>query len=454
MMEYQDFLIQKELVMPDSGIEVDDSDLHDSLFPFQRDLVRWALRKGRAAIFATTGMGKTRMQVEWARLTGQNVLIVAPLAVAHQTIDEAASIGIPIRYSRDGNYINGITITNYEMVSHFNASDFGAVVLDESSILKSHDGKTRTALIAQFAQTPYRLCCTATPAPNDISEIANHAEFLGVLTRAEMLATFFVHDEKDWRLKGHAEQPFYQWLASWGMSLQAPSDLGYSDDGFDLPGLEIKSVLVDSDYVPEGQLFATTLKGITDRTNVRKSTIAERVEAAVSLIESEPDEPWLVWCGLNDEGTELANAIDGSVLVEGSQSPETKAESLRRFANGNDRILITKPSIAGFGMNFQHCARMVFVGLGDSYEQYFQAIRRCYRFGQTREVHAYVVLSTLEEPIYFNVLRKEKDAVRIANELVKHVIEYERSELGNARQVLPYEPQLMMELPHWMEVAA
>ncbi len=451
---YDRFLTSKALTFPASGIDVDAGQIHDSLFDFQRDLVRWALRKGRSAIFATTGMGKTRMQVEWARLTGERVLIVAPLAVAHQTIAEAATIGVDIAYSRTGQPGKTITITNYEMVSHFNAADFGAVVLDESSILKSHDGKTRTALIRQFGQTPYRLCCTATPAPNDISELANHAEFLGVMNRSEMLATFFVHDERDWRLKGHAEQPFYQWLASWGMSLQAPSDLGYPDEGFALPALRIDPVFVASDYVPEGQLFATTLKGVTDRARVRKSTIDERVASAVELIEAEPDEPWLIWVGLNDEGYDLAKAIPGASLVEGNQSPEVKAAALHRFANGDDRVLITKPSIAGFGMNFQHCARMVFVGLGDSYEQYFQSIRRCYRFGQAREVHAYIVLSTLEEPIYYNVLRKEKDAQRIADELVKHVIEYERAELGSARQVLPYTPTVPMVMPQWLGVVA
>jgi superfamily II DNA or RNA helicase len=453
-LDYERFLGAKTLTFPASGIDVDECELHPSLFPFQMDLVRWALRKGRSAIFATTGMGKTRMQVEWARLTGERVLIVAPLAVAHQTIDEASKISVPIRYSRDGIAHDGITITNYEMVHKFSARDFGAVVLDESSILKSHDGKTRSALIKQFSQTPYRLCCTATPAPNDISEIANHAEFLGVMNRVEMLATFFVHDERDWRLKGHAEGPFYEWLASWGMSLQKPSDLGYPDDGFDLPPLSILPRFVASDYVPAGQLFATTLKGVTDRTKVRKETIDDRVRAAVDLIRAEADEPWLIWCGLNDEGNALAEALPGALHVEGSQSPEAKADALQAFAAGDAQWLITKPSIAGFGMNFQRCARMVFVGLGDSYEQYFQAIRRCYRFGQDREVHAHIVLSSLEEPIYHNVLSKEKDAKRIADELVKHVIEYERAELGSARQTIPYEPTVPMQLPEWIGVAA
>jgi hypothetical protein len=291
MTDYGAFLERKMPMLPSSGIEVDPDAIHPSLFPFQRDLVRWALRKGRSAIFATTGLGKTRMQLEWGRLIDQPVLFVAPLAVAQQTVREAAAIGIELTYARSHDQATRLTITNYEMVDRFDASQFGAVVLDESSILKSQDGKTRTRLIEQFARTPYRLCCTATPAPNDTSELANHAEFLGVLTRPEMLATFFVHDmdkHKDrttsgWRLKGHAQDPFYRWLASWGMSVQKPSDLGYDDALFALPPLSIESVILPTDYVPPGQLFATTLKGIGDRAAVRKQTIGERVSAAVSL---------------------------------------------------------------------------------------------------------------------------------------------------------------------------
>lgn len=458
---YSEFIENKIPILPSSGIEVSQDDINPTLFPFQRDLVQWALRKGRSAIFATTGMGKTRMQLEWGRLTGERVLFVAPLAVAQQTVREAAALGIDLVYARSQDDAAPMTITNYEMVDRFDASQFGAVVLDESSILKSHDGKTRSRLIEQFSRTPYRLCCTATPAPNDTAEITNHAEFLGILSRVEMLATFFVHDMDKtkahgggWRLKGHATEPFYRWLASWGMSLQKPSDLGYDDGDYKLPGLSIKRTILPTDYVPAGQLFATTLKGVSDRANVRKQTLPERVDAAVDLITAEPDEPWLVWVGLNDEGQELAKRIPGSVNVEGSQSPEEKADALLRFVNGEIRVLITKPSIAGFGMNFQHCARMVFVGMGDSYEQYFQAIRRCYRFGQKREVHAHIVLTEPEETIYENVLRKEREATATATELVKHVAAYERAEIGHARQQIGYAPTVLMCVPDWIEVAA
>lgn len=453
MNDYLSFLDTKIPVLPASGIDVSDDQIHQSLFGFQRDLVRWALRKGRSAIFATTGLGKTRMQLEWGRLTGERVLFVAPLAVAQQTVREAAVLGIDLAYARSQADAAPFTITNYEMVDRFDADWFGAVVLDESSILKSHDGKTRTRLIEQFGRTPYRLCCTATPAPNDTAELANHAEFLGILSRVEMLATFFVHDERNWRLKGHAREPFYRWLASWGMSVQRPSDLGYDDAAYELPPLSIRPVILPTEYTPPGQLFATTLKGVGDRAAVRKQTIAERVAAAVDLIQVEPDEPWLVWVGQNAEGAAMQAAIPGSVNVEGNQSPEDKADALMRFVAGEIRVLITKPSIAGFGLNFQHCARMVFVGLGDSYEQYFQAIRRCYRFGQQRTVHAYIVLTEPEETIYQNVLGKEREAQITAAELVKHVGAFARAEIGQARQQIGYSPAVPMRLPEWLEAA-
>lgn len=439
MNSYEEFLATKTSQHHASGHEVIDEDIHPMLFPFQRDLVRWSIRKGRAAIFADTGMGKTLMQLEWARLTGQPTLIVAPLSVARQTIREGAKIGLEIDYARQQPLTpQALTITNYEMVDHFDPEMFGAVVLDESSILKAFDGKTRTKLIELFAGVPYRLCCTATPAPNDIGELANHAEFLGICTRVEMLSQYFVHDDQGWRLKGHAEQPFYKWLASWGMSLRRPSDLGYSDEGYDLPGLDIESLIVESDYAPEGQLFPTVLKGIGDRSAVRRATLADRVKAAASLVNGTPD-PYIAWCGLNDESHQLAALVPDAVEVEGSQSPEEKAELLERFVNGEARVLITKPSIAGFGLNFQHCARMVFVGLSDSYEQYYQCIRRCYRYGQTRPVKVHIVLTEVEETVLANVMRKEEEAERTGRELVKHVAEFERAEIGTKEERFVYQ---------------
>jgi DNA modification methylase/superfamily II DNA or RNA helicase len=436
--DYATFLAQKRLVVPACGRDVPADELHPALFPFQRVLVRWSLRKGRAALFADTGLGKTLMQLVWAQHAAERVLILAPLAVAQQTVAEGARFGIDVTYARKQSdaALTGITITNYEMLGHFDAATFGAVVLDESSILKSFEGKVRSALISTFAATPFRLCCTATPAPNDVAELANHAEFLGVLSRTEMLARFFVFEQLPhgqgtrWRLKGHAHDPFYRWLASWAMSVKHPSDLGYSDDGFVLPPLQIEPCIVPTEYTPPGQLFATRLHGIQERSQVRRSTLMDRVNAAVGLITAEPEESWLVWCGLNDEGRELARRLSGALLVEGADSPEVKATALTAFARGAARILITKVTIAGFGMNFQHCARMAFVGLSDSYEQYYQAIRRCWRFGQARSVRAYVVLSEPEEPVYRNVLNKEQEADRMNQELIGHVAAFERAEIA------------------------
>ncbi len=432
-MSYQQFLRSKQMVVPPSGIEVAPEAINPMLFPFQRDLVCWALRKGRAAIFADTGLGKTFMQLEWARLTAERALILAPLAVVKQTVEEGERWGIavqPARTQADAAE-QGITITNYEMLPHFDPDYFRAVVLDESSILKSFQGKTRNSLIKAFQRTPMRLCCTATPAPNDISEIANHAEFLGIMTRSEMLAAFFVHDDEGWRLKGHARQPFWRWLASWGMSIKRPSNLGYDDAGYHLPPLHIVPSIVQSGYVPKGQLFNTGIKGVTDRAAVRKVTIGQRVAAAAEMIQSDRHQ-WIAWVGLNDEGRLLAQQIPGAELVEGSQSPEEKTAHLARFLSGESRVIISKPSIFGFGLNLQRCARMVFVGLGDSYEQYYQCIRRCWRFGQRAPVYAHIVLTDAEEPIYQNVIRKEREAQAMSDEVIANVAEYEKQEVKSA----------------------
>lgn len=451
--EYAAFLAGKRRTVPDAGLEVAATDLHPALHPFQRDLVRWSLRKGRAALWADTGLGKTLMQLSWATHAADRALILAPLAVARQTVAEGARWGVSVTYAREQSQAAdpGITVTNYEMFRHFDPAAFGAIVLDESSILKSHEGKTRQFLIDACRRVPFRLCCTATPAPNDVAELANHAEFLGVLTRAEMLATYFVHDGAGWRLKGHARDPFHRWLASWGMSVGRPSDLGYDDAGYDLPPLTIDPVFLPVDYAPAGQLFFTALKGVGDRAAVRRATLVARIGAAADLINADPNEPWLGWVGLNDEGRELARLVPDAVLVEGNQTPDAKADALTRFAAGEVRVLITKPSVAGFGMNFQRCARMVFVGLSDSYEQYYQAIRRCWRYGQARPVTAHVVLTEPEQAIFDNVLRKERDAVATRRALVRHVAGYEREELGHVIQAVPYEPARPMRLPAWMD---
>lgn len=432
---YQDFLARKRLLVAPAGKTVASADIHPLLFDFQRDLVAWALRKGRAALFADTGLGKTFMQIEWARGTGERSLIVAPLSVARQTVNEARKLDANVHYTRSSvDLTDGINITNYEMLDHFDPAAFGAVVLDESSILKALDGKTRQKLTDMFSETPFRLCCTATPAPNDIAEIGNHSEFLGIMPHHEMLASFFVHgdmgkgERQGWRLKGHAEEAFYRWLASWSMAVRTPSDIGYSDDGYILPALTITPTFVKTDYVPEGQLFFTDLKGIQQRNEVRKATMPERVAAVAEMVNGNNDQ-WIVWHGLNDEGYLLRGTIPDGVLVEGSHSPEYKAQAFEDFQDGKFRVLISKPSIAGMGMNFQNAHNMAFVGLSDSWEMYYQSIRRCYRFGQEHPVNVQIVLSDAEHDIYENVMRKEREAKRMQERLIEHVAGYEREEL-------------------------
>lgn len=449
MSDYAAFLAGKRPRLANAGIEVPEEAFSRHLFPFQRDLARWALRKGRAAIFADTGLGKTRMQLEWARLSGERALILAPLSVARQTVREAEVLGIDAKYARSQADVDdgAVTVTNYEMVHAFDPEAFGAVVLDESSILKNTASVYRNLLTEMFSGTPFRLCCTATPAPNDIAEITNHSAFLGVMPRRDVLATFFLHDADTaradgWRLKRHAREAFWQWLASWGMLLKSPADLGYSDEGYRLPELRIVPTFVGGEVAVPGRMFVEKLRGVTERAAVRRQTVDARTAAAVDLIRDDR-QPWIAWCGLNDESSAIAEALgDEAVEVTGPMSPEEKAERLEAFVDGRYRVLVTKPSIAGFGMNFQHCARMAFVGLSDSYEQYYQAIRRCWRFGQVQPVEAHVVLSEPERTVFDNVLRKEREAEEMAAELVKHVTAYEVAEIdGRPASGFTYRPR-------------
>jgi SNF2 domain-containing protein/helicase-like protein len=420
---YAKFLASKRRTAGSLGRKVSADAVHPMLHPWQRRVVAWAVERGRAALWEDTGLGKTFQEIEFARLSGDRSLIIAPLAVCQQTVREAAKLGVTARYARTDADAQGpgIWVTNYEMAARFDPAALDSVVLDEASILKQSDGKTRTMLIHHFAATPHRLTATATPAPNDMEELTNQAEFLGVMPRTEMLAAYFVHDDEGWRVKGHARRPMFAWMASWAVALSRPSDIGGSDDGYLLPGLDILPHMLNVDVVPEGQLFATELGGVGGRAKIRKATLDARCEEAAKLVISEPDEPWLLWCGLNAEAARLADLIPGAVNVEGSWTPEAKAEAFLGFADGAIDYLITKPSIAAFGLNFQHCARMAFVGLSDSYEGYYQAIRRCYRYGQTRRVHAHVVLSELEGKIAENITRKEHQAADVTRELVREM---------------------------------
>lgn len=421
-MSYTAFLERKQQVAHQDGPELSPADIHPTLFDWQAQIVTWAVKVRRAAIWADTGLGKTMMQVEWARLSGNMTLIVAPLAVCQQTVREAAKLGVSAKYVRDETELDGpgMYVTNYELVPCFGPDQFDAVVLDESSILKQSDGKTRTMLIEHFHDVPARLACSATPAPNDPEELTNQSEFLGRTARNHMLAAYFMHDSDGWRLKGHAKDPMIEWMSSWAIAVRRPSDIGGEDDGYILPGLNIQSHLLPVEIVPDGQLFATEIGGVTGRAEVRRKTLESRVERAAELVNAEPDESWVLWCGLNAEADALAAAIPGAVNIHGSLSPDEKARMLLGFSDGEHRVIITKPAIASQGLNWQHCARMAFVGLGDSYEQYYQAIRRCYRYGQTRVVEAHIVLSDLESQIADNVRRKERQASAITQSLIDY----------------------------------
>lgn len=433
---YDQFLASKAPSLAGSGFLSDGRAEH--LFPVQTKIVDWACRRGKAAIFADCGMGKTVMQLDWARQVneqcggvdshGGGVLILAPLAVAQQTVREGGRFGIDLAYARaPEERTTDIVITNYEHLEKWAKVEFSGVVLDESSILKSYDGKTRTAIIEAFSQTCYRLACTATPAPNDFMELGNHAEFLGVMSRVEMLSQFFVHDGGDtsaWRLKGHAQDAFWRWVCSWALMVRKPSDLGFSDDGFVLPPMSMNEHIIPADQravFASGRLFTAEATDLVSRRNARKESLADRVRLAAEIVAAKPDEPWLLWCNLNAEADALEAAIPGAVQVAGSNTLEEKSERMLGFAEGRIRVLITKPRIAGFGMNWQHCANVVFVGLSDSYEEMYQALRRCWRFGQKNPVGCHIVIAETEGAVLRNVQRKEADARHMADAMVKEM---------------------------------
>jgi len=433
-MNYKEFLKNKEIEIINTGI-VKEVDLGAHLFDYQKDIVRWALKKGRAAIFSGCGTGKTAMQIEWANHvsnhTGGNILILAPLAVNLQTVAEGEKFGIKINHARDQSQIQpGVNITNYEMLHHFDPTLFAGVVLDESSILKSYTSKTRDLIIESFQRTQFKLACTATPSPNDFMELGNHSEFLGVMTRVEMLATFFVHDGGEtskWRLKGHAEKDFWAWICKWAVTIDKPSDLGYSDDGFILPALTTHEHIVDS-KAADGALFAFQANTLQERQQARKSSIDDRVQMCADIVNA-TNEPFLIWCNLNEEADKITAAIPGAVNVQGSDSSEKKERNLMAFTNGEIRVLVSKPSIAGFGMNWQHCAKMAFVGLSDSFEQYYQAVRRCWRFGQTKPVDVFVITSEAEGAVVKNIKDKEEKAEKMSRKIIENMKDEMNKEL-------------------------
>jgi superfamily II DNA or RNA helicase len=459
---YAEFLDRKRMVDPMTGL-ADVPALPSFLFPHQRDIVAWALRRGRAAIFAGTGLGKTAMELVWsdavAGHTEKPVLIFAPLAVAQQHIREAKKFGLGARIVKEqAECSDGVNVTNYQKIDHFDLSKFGGIVLDESSILKSTDGHYRTRLIEECRSIPFRLAATATPAPNDFMELGNHAEFLGVMSYTDMLATFFTHDNGEtqtWRLKGHAENDFWRWMASWAVMLRKPSDLGYPNDGYDLPPLQQTQHVVAVDYAPSmdtGLLFPIEARSLQERISARRDTVAERVALAAQITPA--DRPFVWWCNLNAEADALATAIPGAVNLSGSDRDDVKEAKIAAFLSGETRVLISKPSICGFGLNFQHCADTGFVGLNDSFEQVFQAIRRFWRFGQTKPVHVHFIAAETEGAVVANLRRKEADAERMAAAMVLHMADLSSQQVrGMVRTVPDYNPQQPVLLPDFVRAA-
>jgi superfamily II DNA or RNA helicase len=459
---YAELIARKSAVHPTSGLDVDESSIAPHLFPHQVDLVRWALRRGRAAIFADTGLGKAAMLLEWARHVSQHgdVLVLAPLAVGHQLEREARKFGVSARYVRTMDEFAAnttrICITNYERLDAFSERSWAGVVLDESSILKSFDGRTKQRLIEAFAATRYKLACTATPAPNDFAELGNHAEFLGVKSRAEMLAEFFSHDggsTKDWRVKGHAVVPFWRWVASWGAVVRTPADLGHDDSAYRLPPLEMREHVVAAtghDVNATGLLFAMPAQTLAEQRAARRGTITSRVSKAIELIE--PERQAVIWCELNDEQDAIADALgERCVSIQGTDEDDEKIARHERWLSGSAQVLVSKAAIFGFGCNWQHCHHQIFVGPSNSYERTYQAIRRCWRFGQTRPVIVDMVRSDLESEVMANYRRKEADAARMAAEVSAHASELVRAEVrGLTREWNPYKPSTPMAVPDWI----
>ncbi len=438
-MNYDQFILSKNRIVEDSGFQA--TRFNPKLFDFQKHIVKIALKKGKFAIFADCGLGKTAMQLEWAnkvnKETGKPVLVLTPLAVSKQTEREGYKFGYESKVvSNKEEVINGINITNYDKLEHFDCSVFSGVVLDESSILKNFTGKTRRMLTSKFSETQYRLCCTATPSPNDYTEFGQHADFLGVCSPGQMLATFFINDTfntGDWRLKKHAEKPFWQWVASWAACLSKPSDIGYDDTGYNLPALHLETILVPVDIVtdkPVEELFRTaTLSATTMHKEMRLTSLDRSTELA-KLVNNSSD-CWLVWCNTNDEADHLSKLIPDAVEVRGSDTAAKKEKYLNGFALGEYRVLVTKAGIAGMGLNYQNCSHVAFVGLSYSFEDFYQALRRSYRFGQTKEVYAYIVQAETEGAILQSIHRKinqHQTMQRDMKEAAKYLIEAEKKE--------------------------
>lgn len=462
-MNYEEFLAKKRITDQPTGIP-DKVKLSKQLFPFQRDCVAWGLRRGRAAFFQDCGLGKSFQQLEWAKhveaFTKKPVLILAPLAVAEQTKKEGEHFGIKCQVVEDQAQIGkrGVYITNYEKIHKFDCSVFSGVVLDESSILKSYDGHTRTLIIESFRHTPFKLAASATPSPNDHMELGNHAEFLGVMNRSEMLSTFFCHDGGEtskWRLKGHAVDDFWAWVCSWAVNIRKPSDLGYANDGFDLPPINYEEHVVETDVKHVGMLFPMPASSLDERRTARRGSIDDRCEKVAEIARATKGKV-VIWCGLNNEQDTVAKLLgDMCVSIQGSTKPEDRITLEREWREGEKQSLISKADLFGWGMNWQHCGTVIYCGLSDSYESFYQTVRRCWRFGQKHPVKVHIVVSNLEGAVVANIKRKQADADVMAEEMVQHMSKISSLEIkGVSRNQLKYKPEKQMEIPQWLKSAA
>ena len=450
--EYQEFLDQKKQQRVESGFVVNDEDLNPALFPFQKYCVKRALAVGKFALFEDCGLGKTIQQLEWAQKVCEKidkpVLILAPLAVISQTIKEGEKFGYVVKEIGDMDYQQdmetGIYITNYDNMEHIEAYHFGGVVLDESSILKNFQGKTRTALIDEFRNTPYKLACTATPSPNDTTEICNHSEFLDVMSRTEMLAMYFVHDggsTSDWRLKGHAKQMFWDFVSTWAVMLNKPSDIGYDDEGYDLPPLNVVQEIVETPKRDNGMLFNTTAVSATEYHKELRETYQIRLDRVAEMVNARPTENFIIWIGHDDEGKYLRSLLPDAIEVKGSDSKQFKKDMLLGFGRGEFRVLITKLKIAQFGLNYQNCHNQIYASLDFSFEATYQGIRRSYRFGQTEQVNIYLITTDTMQNVKdaFDkkqaAFREMQAAMTLAmNRNIKNQIQLQRMEVKNEYQ--------------------
>lgn len=459
MKDYNSFLCSKIKLDVPTGM-TNPPKLSSMLFDFQKSVTDWACRRGKAAIFEGTGLGKSFQELSWAKAVYEEekkpVIIFCPLAVSGQMVREANKFGLEAS-KVEGNTNDPIQVTNYQKIDNFDLSKYCGVVLDESSILKNQIGHYRTQIIDVCSKIPYRLAATATPSPNDYMELGNHSEFCGIMSYTDMLSTFFCHDgssTQNWRLKGHAEDKFWEWMSNWSIMFSSPEDIGFDGSKYILPKLHQIQHTVGVKYEPNidtGLLFPFEAQSLSERLSARRATIKDRVNEAASIVDEKRSDPWVIWCNLNDESAMLVEKIKGSVELTGSMSDEKKEQILEDFDKGNISKLITKPSIAGFGMNWQFCNNTAFVGLNDSFEQVYQAIRRFWRFGQENEVNAHFIASEIEGAVVANIKRKEQQAEHMMSQMVKHMSGFTSKNIRMAkRDTMDYLPNEEMKLPTWM----